>query len=118
MKFLLGKGANPNIRDNIGNTPLSGATNKKILQLLLEAGADPYAKAPSSDKTIYETYPLVKQTVDERNKKGMGTFGTEFIREVPGRENPRLPSEILAIIADYVKTPNLPPVPLQSEMQE
>lgn len=44
LKYFLEKGANPNIRDFQGNTPLfvaNFASNREAIDLLLKFGADP-----------------------------------------------------------------------------
>ena len=64
VKFLLKKGANLNLADSNGNTPLiqatwnvekMGETNLEILKTLLNAGADPNLKASSE----YGWTPLI-----------------------------------------------------------
>ena len=47
-KYLLGNGADPNIADYDGTTPLAMAAKKysiDLVKLLLESGADPNVKA-------------------------------------------------------------------------
>jgi len=50
-ELLLKKGANVNIMDNNGKTPLFEATNKQIIQLLIVYGADVNVSLPNSNTT-------------------------------------------------------------------
>ena len=41
LKFLLSVGANPNLKDNDGDTPLHVCESAEVAELLLASGADP-----------------------------------------------------------------------------
>jgi ankyrin repeat protein len=64
MHLLLQKNADPNLHN-----PLELAAKKKNIakiKLLLDYNANPHASAENSEQTLYQTYPLLKQIVDER----------------------------------------------------
>jgi len=51
VEFLISQGADVNIRDNEGDTPLYVAENIHIAQKLLDHGADPFVRN-SEGKTV------------------------------------------------------------------
>jgi hypothetical protein len=58
LKALIDNGANPNIQDKGGRTPLHHSRNKNEIEYLLSVGADPTIKDKSgfTAKESYEAY--------------------------------------------------------------
>lgn len=69
VEILVERGAKVEALDNIGRTPLltyasSGSTNLEVLQILLEAGANPNATEPASTLSVLD-YVAIRGKIDE-----------------------------------------------------
>jgi len=67
VRLFLEKGADPNITDNMGNTPLMGAASKcdaELIQILLDAGADPNAKSKFGLTAIESSFMYANDGID------------------------------------------------------
>jgi len=67
VRLFLEKGANPNQADNLGNTPLMGAASKcdaELIQLLLDAGADPQIKSKAGLTAIEFSFMFANDGAD------------------------------------------------------
>jgi len=67
VRLFLEKGADPNITDNRGNTPLMGAASKcdsELIQILLDAGADPHAKSKLGLTAMESSFMYANDGID------------------------------------------------------
>lgn len=75
---LLLKKANPNIQDNVGDTPLLVAIRAKgspIIDQLMNAGADKYIRNNAGYNAFDEYLALVQRREQELTKIGLAIFG-------------------------------------------
>jgi hypothetical protein len=92
LKLLLAKGADPNIEDNEGKTPLYWAIfteNSEATNILLQHGANPNKpdKIGNTPLSIAEKYK--KQSIVKIIKKRMRTMGpVESVYSVLGNNSP------------------------------
>jgi len=67
VRLFLEKGADPNRADDMGNTPLMGAASKcdvELIQLLLDAGADPQIKSKAGLSAIEFSFMFANDGAD------------------------------------------------------
>jgi len=67
VRLFLEKGCDPNITDNMGNTPLMGAASKcdaELIQILLDAGADPNATSKFGLTAMESSFMYANDGID------------------------------------------------------
>ena len=73
VRFFLEKGCNPNLTDNMGNTPLMSAASKcdaELIQILLDAGADPQIKSKAGLTALEFSFMYANDGADALIKAG------------------------------------------------